>query len=526
MVSDEGDMTMKVNNYFVRFYVIIISILLFPVISPATVREVTLYPNAAKITEAVKINPLCDKAKCTAILTLPPQSDPESLAFLTETGSSATINDIQIKSIPVQYEARIAELQKKLTAAEGEKKETKAKLQALEAQIQFWQSQTKTKTKTIADSYKLADAIGRNIQKSNQEKFTAETQLEKTEKNIRKIQEALDQTSGKKENAWEITLHMSGAGQKEMSLSYTYLLAGCGWRPLYRLEALPGNNKVFFTWQAEVWQSSGSDWNQVQLNLATLQPVLNVEPREMPDWIIKPLRLYKTTSRKAAEAAPLMNEASVAEDEGLGAESVETRNTTFSVWSLGKRNVAAGGKQYLKIKDDSWPAEFLFLARPALNSQAFVRASVKLNQPAEIPAGQAMFVIEGATLGKREFSFAGSEGTLFFGTSPFITVTSKTVADQADEKTIFQDKQTRSWQWLIEARNNGSSDVKLRIEEPVPQARDKRIKLDFQQNPEPLEKDHAKFVWLLDVPAKQTKTIHNKIELEAPNDLNLDFGWR
>ncbi len=64
------------------------------------------------------------------------------------------------------------------------------------------------------------------------------------------------------------------------------------------------------------------------------------------------------------------------------------------------------------------------------------------------------------------------------------------------------------------------------IEEPLPQARDKRIKFNFKPNPEPAEKDHAKFVWLLNVPAGQKKTIQNNIELEAPNDMNIDFGWR
>jgi hypothetical protein len=180
----------------------------------------------------------------------------------------------------------------------------------------------------------------------------------------------------------------------------------------------------------------------------------------------------------------------------------------------------------LRIKDESWPAEFLFLARPSINPQAFVRAQVKLTQPAEIPPGQAIFVIDGAVLGKREFSFAGSDGTLFFGTSPLISVTSSTIADQSGEKTIFQDKQTRSWQWLIEAKNSSNADIKLRIEEPVPQARNKKIKLNFKQNPEPEEKDHAKFVWLLDVPAGQKKTIQNNIDLEAPSDMNIDFGWR
>jgi len=66
----------------------------------------------------------------------------------------------------------------------------------------------------------------------------------------------------------------------------------------------------------------------------------------------------------------------------------------------------------------------------------------------------------------------------------------------------------------------------LCIEEPVPQARDQRIKLTFKQNPEPAEKDHAKFVWLVDVPAGQKKIITNTVELEAPADMNLDFGWR
>ena len=214
------------------------------------------------------------------------------------------------------------------------------------------------------------------------------------------------------------------------------------------------------------------------------------------------------------------------DNDTLGAAPAETRNTTYSVWSLGQKNITAGSRQRLKIKDESWPAEFLFLARPAINPQAFVRALVKLDKPAEIPPGQAIFVIDGAILGKREFFFAGSEGELFFGTSPLISVTSSTITDQSDTKTIFQDKQTRSWQWLIEAKNSSNTDIKLRIEEPVPQARNKKIHLNFKQNPEPEEKDPSKFVWLLDVPAGQKRTIQNDIELEAPSDMNIDFGWR
>lgn len=520
---------MKIRKFFIPYKLIICFILIFPICSFATVKEVTLFPNSAKISATAKVSPKCVNGKCMATVTLPPQSDPASLVITAAPDSGFKIDDTQAKPVQVQDEARIAEIRKRLTSAENERKETKAKIQGLDAQIQFWQAQTKARTKTVVDSYKLSDAIGKNVQKSSQDKITAEALLEKIEKNVKKIQAELDEAAGKKETAWEITLSLSGVSQKEIPLSYTYTLAGCGWLPLYRVEALPADKKISFSWEAEVWQSSGEDWKQVQLNLATLQPVVTVEPSEMPDWIIKPRRLYKAKmalEAPAAAPAPAMRAEAEVNDEVLGdAAPVETRNTTYSVWSLGQKTIAAGSKQYLKIKDEFWPADFQFLARPVMNPQAFVRAQVKLDKPGEIPPGQALFLIDGAVLGKREFSFAGSEKTVFFGTNPLITVTSTTLADQAGEKMIL-DKQTRSWQWQIEAKNSSHADIQLRIEEPVPQARNKKIKLNFKQNPEPAQKDHAKFIWLLDVPAGQKKIILNNIELEAPGDMNLDFGWR
>ncbi|HPC86980.1 MAG TPA: DUF4139 domain-containing protein, partial [Smithellaceae bacterium] len=72
----------------------------------------------------------------------------------------------------------------------------------------------------------------------------------------------------------------------------------------------------------------------------------------------------------------------------------------------------------------------------------------------------------------------------------------------------------------------GKTPVRLRIEEPIPLSRDERIKLTFQHQPEPTEKSDAAFVWLVDLPAMQKKNIVTGVELEAPQDMTLDFGWR
>ena len=150
---------MKAHNYYIHYKLIIVLFLLAPVCSTAAVKEVTLFPDSAKISEITKVHPQCSD-KCRAIITLPPQADPESLVVSLPPQSRVKIEDLQAKPIQVQDEARIAELRKQIAGAEGEKKETQAKLDALEAQLQFWQAQTKAKTKTVADSYKLADAMG------------------------------------------------------------------------------------------------------------------------------------------------------------------------------------------------------------------------------------------------------------------------------------------------------------------------------------------------------------------------------
>jgi uncharacterized protein (TIGR02231 family) len=352
--------------------------------------------------------------------------------------------------------------------------------------------------------------------------------MENIDKQIKEIQENLDRTAGKSEKAWEATVTLSGAAPRDALLIYSYTLGGCGWQPLYRMEALPSSGNVLFSWDAEIWQSTGEEWKTAQIYLATLQPVRTIAPPELPPWMIKPKTpvIYKSSYReKAAQARLSMEETNDVMAAGAPAP-VETVRTTYSVWSLGKKTVAPGDRQRLKIKEETWPSQFLFLARPSLSPQAYLQAHIQLPGPAEIPSGEATFVIDGAIIGKRSFALAGKEADIYFGNSPFVTVSSLTVADQSGGAKFFSNKQTRRWQWRLEAKNTGNTPVKLRIEEPIPQPRDERIKLTFKQQPEPSEKSEAAFVWLVDLPALQKKIIETGVELEAPQDMALDFGWR
>lgn len=491
----------------------------------AAVKEVTFFPASAGIVETVKISAQgAGTGPYPVTLVLPPQADPESLTVAPP--ARVKIEDIQIKSVTRTDEERIARLRAELKKSQSGRKDLQARLQALDVQLQFWQAQTKAKTKSVAEADQLAAAIGKNSRRILADKNALEADLEMIDKKIKELQDQIQQATGKKDKAWEAVVSLSGAAGPDALLRYSYTLSGCGWQPLYRLEAQPSSNRILFSWEAEIWQSAGEDWKQAEIRLATLAPPKTIVPPEWPPWIIKPRTPAAYRPQRTAKSMQAASEAFDNEDVLVQAAPVEMPRTGYSLWSLGKKNVAAGSRQRFKIREDTWPAQFLYLARPSLSAQTFLRGKVKLHRPVDIPSGQASFVMDGAMIGKRSFSLTGSEADIYFGASPFVTVTSSIVSDRTGAATLFQNKQTRQWQWVIEAKNTGSTAVRVRIEEPVPQPRDERIKLAYRHKPEPSEKDAAKFVWVVDVPALQKTSIDTSVELEAPQDMVLDFGWR
>jgi uncharacterized protein (TIGR02231 family) len=505
-------------------------ICLTPANSRSAPREVTFFPESAQVLEVAKVKLQTEgKDIKKTVFILPGQADPNSLVTRLPHDSKMRIDDQVWRQVFRQDDIKISTLRKQLEQRKNERKILQASIRSLDAQIQFWQLQTKAKVKTIADAHNMAAAIGKNIKKTYQDKLSQESELEMLDKQIINLRDDLDRAAGKKETAWEVTLLFSGSRNTEETLTYMYSLTGCGWQPLYRLEAKPQDKQILFTWEAEISQSSGQDWNDVSINLATLKPPTSTAPADLPPWIIKPRPVYRLEGvRKRAmkgEAAEDRAEVLAAPVEASSAPR-QIRQSTYSLWQIGKKNVPAGSKQKVKLYEEIWPSEFIFLARPSQSNQVFVRASVKYTEPKEIPSGSTLFMIDGAILGKRDFALAGQEASIFFGTDPIITTSAQLLSKKSGEKNFLQDKQTYSWDWRIDVQNSRTSPVRVVLEEPNPQLRDERIIVSLKHEPDPSEKTPSSLIWNLEIPAGQKKSLFTTVRIEAPKDMNLDLGWR
>jgi len=210
---------------------------------------------------------------------------------------------------------------------------------------------------------------------------------------------------------------------------------------------------------------------------------------------------------------------------GMPAATPESKST-FTLWSLGKRTLPAGPRRKFGIREEFWLAVFTHLLRPSVSEQAFVRADVELAEPRDIPAGTAQFSIDGASLGKREFAFAGRQGPIYFGIDPLVRAKMELVSRQTGERGFIADRQTQAWEWRVEVNNSRAAAVQVRVEEPKPQVRDERIILQPALEPAATETDAQLLIWKFDLPAGAQKVLRSTYRLTAPKEMILDTGWR
>jgi uncharacterized protein (TIGR02231 family) len=481
--------------------------------------KATLFPDSARVTEAATITP-----KDGVIpISLPIQADP---ATLTVTLKQNTVADITWRSVKQKDSEQVRALRAKIKNTRGQLHAVVSDILSLNGRIAFWQSQPNAEINNPANLTKIADTMGTALASLQRAKFKRNEEKTELERTLARQEEELHRLTGQARESWRVEIVPANVSPRPIKLEYAYNMAQCGWRPLYRLDARPGEKLVRFSFEAEMWQSSGQNWNNIALSLATTRPRSGLTPPSLSQWIIRPRPQPRPDSLRMVRSKNMAMDTMVTMESapmGAAASPVEHRAATFSLWDLGKRSLPAGKQPRITIKSQPWPAEFEYTLRPSRNPQGFLTAHATPPQTVDLPQGQALFLADGILLGKRPFSLAGNEADLFFGSNPLVTAQMVLTDSKSGGKGIIGKKQTHLWAWTVTATNHTPHPAKILIEEPAPQPRDKRIKLELESNPKPEQEDHT-LTWPLTLNPGQSQIIKHEVQMEAPADMPLDMG--
>ncbi|MDI6726978.1 MAG: DUF4139 domain-containing protein [Smithellaceae bacterium] len=496
------------------------SLLLYPGFAWPNPREVLLYPDGAMVTEVKKVRTVNQgRDHRTAGFFLPQTALPKSLTLSLPDDSRLRIVDVSIQSHAGKQEDRVREFKKQLQAAGEERIRLRSSLQALESQIIFWQTQAKGRAKNSAEAVNLSQTISKGLKKAVQDKLALEIESERIDQHLKQLKGELQRATEKPEHSWLATVLLTGPPLSETTLSYTYQTGSCGWRPLYQLNALLRENRVVVTRGAEVWQDTGQDWTQVLLTLA------DGKIREQPaniaaaGWTIKTLPETRTPKGKPDSITVMQAKNQTAGDEP------EPGTLSFSSTSpavLENRTIVSQGRSRLTLGEESWPAEFFHLARPGSSAKAILIGLVSPPPRRNLPAGDALYLVEGAFFGKETFSSSGQAAELVFGADPQVRLS----VSHSYHKPLRITEASGSlnlhrMQWQTSLWNQRDHAVRIRLEENRPQFPDALVRGELSHDPPPDETGPLTLTWRREIAPSGRLNLQGELIIKTPTSLEI-----
>ncbi len=281
-----------------------------------------------------------------------------------------------------------------------------------------------------------------------------------------------------------------------------YRVAAARWEPFYdvRLEtdAATGAASVDLARRAEVTQTTGEDWSNVTLKLATARPGGATEAPEPPPLYVEvapdmpaqaPALVRSQAESQVLMAAP-MADGRVARE--ASAAAVETGfDVLYNI--AGQVTVGANGEaRTVLIGDETLDADLMVRTVPSLDPAAYLSADITVEDGGVVLPGRATLYRNGVLVGSSSLDLIvpGDAATIGFGVDDLVTVERIPVQDQRGERGLFQTSTTDLKDWTIRVTNRHDVSVDVMVIDRLPQSRDERIDiLPLDTNTEPTATD-------------------------------------
>lgn len=386
----------------------------------------------------------------------------------------------------------------------------------------------------VEERLKLDGALAQQLPPLHLAREKAAAALARTKQRLEQAMADLEKFDAAHEVV-HVVIPYAGKSQGAVALRYGYIVPA-SFEGSYSVSASPADGKVTIEQFATLEQSSGAEWKDVDVALATMPRNDRLNPFALRPWVLSFQEAVAQASTAKLMAVPAMERAT---DSASGSEPQAEERSTFRLWRLGKRTIAPGAPTRVALAMDTYAATFFYTLRPALEPQGFLTAEVVFPKAVEMPEGPARFFVDGVNRGERQLTLAGEKATLFFGADPLVSAVMTNLASTSGEQGIIRREQTYLKDWEMTVRNARNRTVEVRVEDAVPVAAVDSISVKVASTPSPEEVMSAPsadeiavgravpskvFRWKASLGTGETLVIRHRVDVTAPADRVLHTG--
>ncbi|MBS1488000.1 MAG: DUF4139 domain-containing protein [Bacteroidetes bacterium] len=386
---------------------------------------------------------------------------------------------------------------------------------------------------TVNELKAMADFYRTRLNDIALSRIKEDDKIKKLNERMQKIQSQINtQNELYQRNTSEIAISVSTDSPAAATLQISYVVTNAGWMPQYDIRAINTKNPIQLSYKANVFQSTGEDWNNVKLKLSTANPNQSGLKPELYAWYLNFYQPARATYSMTDNLKMLRSKAMKKEAEEMAGEvvpapaladyvsTVQTSlNTEFDI-SLPYTVLSANKPTLVDIRNYELKATYQYSAAPKLDNDAFLLAQVTGWEELSLLPGEANIFFEGTFTGKSQIDPNNIKDTLSLslGRDKRIVVKREKLKELTSRKFIGSN-QREFYAWELSVRNTKSEPVRITLEDQIPVSQNSQIEVTAVDLANAkYNKETGKLVWDLSLQPNETKKIVFKYEVKYPKD--------
>ncbi len=260
------------------------------------IKDVTVFFDGAQISREAKINVTQGKY-LLVIDKLPAEINPQSIQVDNHQQGKILSVKHQLtypsttNTITKQYEAKIKQQEIKYNEIANE-----INVYKIEENILLNNSMLSKKNKgtTIAEIKEASDFYRAKLNEIKQNRLHLSLQLDSIKQKIRDLYKEQNKAMSEENKTYsKISFALDCKVSINSVFTISYYVSSAAWTPIYDFRVTDINRPLNVVYNANIYQSTGEDWNNVNLTLSTNRPSLNNTKPELATWFINKRNSYK-----------------------------------------------------------------------------------------------------------------------------------------------------------------------------------------------------------------------------------------
>ncbi|MEI8175408.1 MAG: DUF4139 domain-containing protein [Candidatus Omnitrophota bacterium] len=334
-----------------------------------------------------------------------------------------------------------------------------------------------------------------------------------------------------------------------IALEASYLIHQARWRPQYDARVNYDLKKVDMTCFGMVTQSTGADWNGVDVVLSTAKPMVFGKMPEMQSWVVRPpepapvlygkfrsMAMYKHKGMMQAEApaGAKMDLDGEKSEEIINADAQVSEEPTSVRYTVARpADIKSGGTEArLPIFAQQFAAQFYYAASPRLSPFAYLATKITNNRELLLAAGVRVF-FDGVYVGSSAIGNIGTgeEIELYLGIDEGLKVKREKTKEETKEVWVAGIKRSTKViiaNYKITVENYKTQPVKVNLFDQVPVSGNNQIAVKvLSVEPKPKDENYKDrkgvMLWSLELAAKEKKEILVSFQVECPQEMHIEL---